>query len=447
VAETNERRNGNHRHLNIPLLQDIPPTPPDEVEEVITLPPPTNPPPGLTHPPAESQTPINNIAQVEANVAAALLTQSTEVIQNVATRQYTSDRQMQRTIETEINNLSLTSFSLKRGMTTFGKRATIALEKEMRQMYEKGVFYPINRNKLTAAQRKKILRTICFLTEKSNGQIKARFCADGRLQAVYGTDIDPASPTVKMDSVMITTAIDAYEKRHVTIIDIEGAYLAVNMTEEVIIEISPPLTEIIKRIVPEYANVPTHKGCMYAWLQKALYGCIQSARLFYEDLKQTLAQADFHPNPYDICIFNRGSGEQQCTTTVHVDDIKFGSRQPELNIYAIACLTKRYKKLTIKQEQEMEYLGMELRFNTQDQSVSIHMERIIEECGKIININKGKATSPATDLLFERRTTAKRLQEKEKQIFHSLTAKLLFLAKRGRPDILTPVSVMTTRTN
>ena len=103
VAETNERRNGNHRHLNIPLLQDIPPTPPDEVEEVLTLPPPTNPPPGLTHPPAESQTPISNIAQVEANVAAALLTQSTEVIQNVATRQYTSVRQMQRTIETEIN--------------------------------------------------------------------------------------------------------------------------------------------------------------------------------------------------------------------------------------------------------------------------------------------------------------------------------------------------------
>ena len=37
--------------------------------------------------------------------------------------------------------------------------------------------------------------------------------------------------------------------------------------------------------------------------------------------------------------------------------------------------------------------------------------------------------------------------KQEKQIFHSLTAKLLFLAKRGRPDILTPVSVMTARTN
>ena len=58
------------------------------------------------------------------------------------------------------------------------------------------------------------------------------FCADGRLQAVYGTEIDPASPTVKMDSVMITTAIDAYKKRHVTIIDIEGAYLAVNILKK-----------------------------------------------------------------------------------------------------------------------------------------------------------------------------------------------------------------------
>lgn len=41
---------------------------------------------------------------------------------------------------------------------------------------------------------------------------------------VWHADRDPASPTVRTDSVMITTAIEAHKKREITVVDVEGAF-------------------------------------------------------------------------------------------------------------------------------------------------------------------------------------------------------------------------------
>ena len=43
------------------------------------------------------------------------------------------------------------------------------------------------------------------------------------------------------------------------------------------------------------------------------------------------------------------------------------------------------------------------------------------------------------------RDDSEELNDKEKEIFHSVTAKLLYIEKRGRPDIETAVSFLTTR--
>eukprot|EP01040_Poterioochromonas_malhamensis_P014285 gene14285-15796_t len=60
------------------------------------------------------------------------------------------------------------------------------------------------------------------------------------------------------------------------------------------------------------------------------------------------------------------------------------------------------------------------------------------------HIVKGKANTPALTNLFEVRESPLLNEEKRKE-FHSITAKLLYLAKRVRPDILTTVSYLSTR--
>ena len=53
--------------------------------------------------------------------------------------------------------------------------------------------------------------------------------------------------------------------------------------------------------------------------------------------------------------------------------------------------------------------------------------------------------TPAGDWLFEVRKNGIKLNENKKQLFHTMTAKALFLCKQARPDIMTTVAFLTTR--
>jgi hypothetical protein len=57
----------------------------------------------------------------------------------------------------------------------------------------------------------------------------------------------------------------------------------------------------------------------------------------------------------------------------------------------------------------------------------------------------GTAATPAAEHLFKTRQDAGDLDHETKELFHHITAQLLFLCKRGRPDVQTAVSFLRTR--
>jgi hypothetical protein len=57
---------------------------------------------------------------------------------------------------------------------------------------------------------------------------------------------------------------------------------------------------------------------------------------------------------------------------------------------------------------------------------------------------EGMAVTPAAANLFAVRDDVKRLDDKCAETYHHLTAKLLYLCKRARPDLQTAVSFLTT---
>ena len=61
-----------------------------------------------------------------------------------------------------------------------------------------------------------------------------------------------------------------------------------------------------------------------------------------------------------------------------------------------------------------------------------------------INYSK-KASTPAAIHLFEVNDNKPMLPKDKQLIFHRTTAKLLFVSKRGRPDIQVAVAFLTTR--
>lgn len=73
-----------------------------------------------------------------------------------------------------------------------------------------------------------------FLTQKRDGKIKGRVCANGSKQHSYIYKEFATSPTVATDSLMITEVIDAVKMRDIVTLDIPVAFLHADLDEDVI---------------------------------------------------------------------------------------------------------------------------------------------------------------------------------------------------------------------
>jgi hypothetical protein len=71
--------------------------------------------------------------------------------------------------------------------------------------------------------------------------------------------------------------------------------------------------------------------------------------------------------------------------------------------------------------------------------MSSYMRNLIRDVATKVEL------SPGTRASFKVDESSQKLEETERKWFHSLTAKLLYLAKRARPDVITMVCFLCTR--
>ncbi len=71
-----------------------------------------------------------------------------------------------------------------------------------------------------------------------------------------------------------------------------------------------------------------------------------------------------------------------------------------------------------------------------------YIDSVLEDTNPDMN---GEAVTPAANHLFDVSKEPILYDEQKSEYFHSVTAKLLFLAKRGRPDIQVAIAFLTTR--
>jgi hypothetical protein len=116
-------------------------------------------------------------------------------------------------------------YGLDAGLCHFGDRAEMAVTKEMHQFNTYDVFKPIAADSLSNEEKKKALSLLIFLKEKQNSTVKAWSCTNGSVQRLHVAKEEAASPTVALESVFVTSTIDARENREVVTINIPGAFL------------------------------------------------------------------------------------------------------------------------------------------------------------------------------------------------------------------------------
>ena len=118
--------------------------------------------------------------------------------------------------------------------------------------------------------------------------MKAWACADGRKQCETTAEEDAASPTVSIESLFITCAIEASEGRDVAVIDLPGAFLHADCDDHVVMRFQGRLAELMVLAAPQiywkYVTMDVKgQSVLFMKLQKALYGMLKSALLFYKN--------------------------------------------------------------------------------------------------------------------------------------------------------------------
>ena len=332
--------------------------------------------------------------------------------------------------------------SVLKAKRLFGEKSTlVALAKEAINLTDKKVNEPIKFNNMTPGQRRNVIRAHTFLKEKYNSKgefekLKARTVADGSKQdkSVYG---DNSSPTVATSAVFMIAAIAAKEGRHVMTCDIGGAFLHADMDLDVYVRYEPEMTALLTECDPSLVDYVQHDGTLVCRLKKALYGCIQAAKLWNEKLTKFLKSDGFVSNEYDPCVFNKIVDGEQITICLHVDDCLCTCMNKQLLEDLATKLSNEYKELAVHWGSEHSYLGMTFNFPSEaGGAVKITMEHYVEELLALFPPT-GKATSPAAEDLFVINESTM-LDQRKREEFHSVVAKVLYLAKRVRPDALLP---------
>ena len=90
---------------------------------------------------------------------------------------------------------------------------------------------------------------------------------------------------------------------------------------------------------------------------------------------------------------------------------------------------------------------MKLDYTTKAK-VKIDMIPYIDQvCNEFPVKLNGNARSPRKEILFRINHQANKLDIIERQVFHTMVMKLMFLANRGRPDILPGICFLSARVN
>ena len=97
----------------------------------------------------------------------------------------------------------------------------------------------------------------------------------------------------------------------------------------------------------------------------------------------------------------------------------------------------------------MIFLGMDIKLHRKSKRIEIGMVNQLQETIDLYKSQFGsletRYTSPAGHHLFVVNHEGELLDENKKELFHTITAKLLYIMKRGQPDIELAISFLCTR--
>ena len=168
---------------------------------------------------------------------------------------------------------------------------------------------------------------------------------------------------------------------------------------------------------------------------------MQASKLWHNKLTAFLCSLGYEHSPTDPCVLRRIVEDKVYLLTIYVDDILVLADEEEVQRIRDAFV-EEYQWITIDVSDSHSYLGMQLMLKegTVVVDMSNFIDKLLLSCGED---NLREFPLPAGKELFNVSEKAVCLSESDRKKFHTNVAKLLYLTKRARPDILTAVGFCT----
>jgi hypothetical protein len=131
----------------------------------------------------------------------------------------------------------------------------------------------------TRTDSPRLCHLLVFLKQKQKGDVKARSCANRSVQRDHVAKDEVTLPTVTLESVFVTLAIEVRETREVITINIPGVFLHPENEDYIIMRLNGTLAELMaktdSKLYQKYLSDKKGKKVLYLGLRKALYGMMK----------------------------------------------------------------------------------------------------------------------------------------------------------------------------
>ena len=341
--------------------------------------------------------------------------------------------------------VSTPQYFFDRGIQIFGKSGYDATMKELRDnLIGMEAIEALPPEHVDDQVRSRAMRYLMFIKRKKSFEIKSRGVVDGRPQRDYISSEDAYSPTTSIYALMTSAVINAIEGRSIGTCDIPAAYLNASWPDEIksYLRFDGTILKMLCKIDPSFRDkivIKHGKEVLYAQIKRALYGTLLGAILWHERLSGYLTQQGWKSNSYDECTYNKTIDGSQATLRCFVDDCNISHRDEKVVLQIMRELNKEFgttaKQVIMNTGLIHEYLGLTIDYSAKGKVIFTMYDFIEDILNEMPRDMGGTKPTPAKINLFNIDDTSETLDTKASEFFHRTTARLLYAAKRARPDL------------
>lgn len=322
--------------------------------------------------------------RLEPRVKKEPSTQKDEEEQPIAQRTRSKIRMIVNSITRQEIETAKTPKTVKEAISgPHGREWRDAINKEMKQLKDKGVFEVVKRSPSMNVIKSKIVLKLKTNADGTFDKRKARLVGCGYAQ-VPGRDFNINqifAPVISYPGLRVIFAIANQYDMEIHVVDVVGAYLNASLKEDVFME--PPTGH-------------EHRGTnKVLQLKKALYGLRQSAHLWNNEIDAFLKSRSMKRLESEPCIYVREQDHERTIIGIFVDDIVIASTTVKAYTTFKHAIEGKFR---INEVKNTNILGIEIKRDRKRGTMTLSQRGYIKRITERFEVSDKVAHTPTIGL-------------------------------------------------